>query len=102
MPWVPVEIRNLRLIAKSKGQKIQMEKIETSETADPSKALKQKRQCCFNGSYKETNIYDAEKLKAGNVISGNAIIEHPLTTTVIPHGWELTVDEYGNFIVRRV
>ena len=28
MPWVPVEIRNLRLIAKSKGQKIKMGTIE--------------------------------------------------------------------------
>ena len=102
MPWVPVEIRNLRLIAKSKGQKIQVEKIEKSETTDASKALKKKRQCCFNGKYKETIIYDAEKLKAGHVISGNAIIEHPLTTTVVPEGWQCTVDEYGNFIVRRI
>ena len=70
MPWVPVEVRNLRLIAKSKGQKIQMEKIETTETADASGALKPTRLCRFNGSYKETNIYDAAKLKAGNVISG--------------------------------
>ncbi len=101
MPWVPVEIRNLRLIAKSKGQKIKMEKIETG-TADASGAQKPKRECCFNGSYKETNIYDAKKLKAGNVISGNAIIEHPLTTTVIPEGWQCTVDEYGDFIVRRI
>jgi N-methylhydantoinase A len=101
MPWVPVELRNLRLIAKSKGQKIQMATIE-SGTADASAALKPKRQCCFNGSYKETNIYDHEKLKAGNVISGNAIIEHPLTTTVVPEGWQCTVDQYGNFIVRRI
>ncbi|OPY74859.1 MAG: Acetophenone carboxylase gamma subunit [Syntrophorhabdus sp. PtaU1.Bin050] len=100
MPWVPVELRNLRLIAKSKGQKIQMATIE-SGTADASAALKPKRLCCFNGSYKETNIYDAEKLKAGNVIPGTAIIEHPLTTTVVPEGWQCTVDQYGNFIVRR-
>ncbi len=101
MPWVPVEIRNLRLIAKSKGQKIQVEKIEAG-TADASRALKPKRLACFNGKYQETNIYDAEKLKAGNVISATAIIEHPLTTTVIPEGWQCTVDEYGNYIVRRI
>ena len=101
MPWVPVEIRNLRLIAKSKGQKIKMETIEAG-SADASSALKPKRQCCFNGSYKDTNIYDAEKLKAGNVITGSAVIEHPLTTTVLPEGWECTVDAYGNFIVRRI
>lgn len=78
-----------------------MAKVEKG-TADASNAMKPKRQCCFNGNFHETNIYDAEKLKAGNVISGNAIIEHPLTTTVIPEGWQCTVDEYGNFIVRRI
>jgi N-methylhydantoinase A len=101
MPWVPGEIRNLRLIAKFMGQKIKMETIESGD-ADASRAVKGKRQCCFNGGYKETNVYDAQKLKAGNVILGNAIIEHPLTTTVIPLGWQCTVDEYGNYIVRRI
>lgn len=101
IPWVPVELRNLRLIAKSKGQKVNMATIETG-TADASEAIKPKRRCCFNGNYRETNIYDAEKLKARNVISGAAIIEHPLTTTVIPEGWECTVDVYGNYIARRI
>lgn len=101
LPWVPVEFRNLRLIAKSKGQKIKMATIEAG-TTDASAALKPKRPCCFNGAYKETNIYDAEKLQAGNVIAGNAIIEHPLTTTVVPEGWEVTVDGYGNYIARRI
>ena len=101
MPWVPVEIRNLRLIAKSKGQKIKMGTVEAGG-ADASAALKPARQCCFNGSYHETNIYDAEKLKAGNVISGPTVIEHPLTTLVVPEGWECTVDQYGNFIARRI
>ncbi len=101
MPWVPVEIRNLRLIGKSKGQKIKMETIETGGV-DASGALKPKRPCYFGGSCKEANIYDAEKLKAGNVISGNAIIEHPLTTTVIPERWQCTIDEYGNYMMRRM
>lgn len=100
LPWVPVEFRNLRLIAKSKGQKINMAKIEAG-TAEAHEALKPKRLCYFNGQYRETNIYDAEKLKAGNVISGPAIIEHPLTTTVIPEQWQCSVDGYGNYIARR-
>jgi N-methylhydantoinase A len=101
LPWVPVEIRNLRLIGKSKGQKIKVGKIETG-TADASKALKPKRQCYFGGSHRETQIYDGDKLKAGNVISGNAIIEEPLTTVVIPQGWQCNIDEYGNYIIRRI
>jgi N-methylhydantoinase A len=91
----------LRLIGKSKGQKIKVGKIETG-TADASKALKPKRQCYFGGSHRETQIYDGDKLKAGNVISGNAIIEEPLTTVVIPQGWQCNIDEYGNYIIRRI
>ena len=101
MPWVPVELRNLRLIAKSKGQKIRMGTIENGG-GDVSAALKRKRSCCFNGGYKETNIYDAEKFRAGQVVPGPAVIEHPLTTTVVPEGWQCAVDEYGNYIARRI
>jgi len=101
MPWVPVELRNLRLIAKSKGTKIQMATIGNGG-GDIAAALKRTRPCCFNGSYKETNIYDAEKFRAGNVVSGPAVIEHPLTTTVVPEGWQCAVDQYGNYIARRI
>ena len=102
MPWVPVELRNLRLISKSKGQKIQMATIRNGGGADVSGALKRTRFCCFNGGYKETNIYDAEKFRAGHMVSGPAVIEHPLTTTVVPEGWQCIVDEYGNYIARRI
>ncbi|MHB1342835.1 MAG: hydantoinase/oxoprolinase family protein [Thermoleophilia bacterium] len=101
LPWVPVEFRNLRVICKSKGAKIVMEEIEAG-TPDPSGAVKTTRQCYFDGEYRDTPIYDAEKLKAGNVIKRAAIIEHPLTTTVIPGGWELTIDTYGNFLGERI
>ncbi len=101
LPWVTVELRNLRLICKAKGKKINMPTIEAG-TTDASGALKPKRLCYFNGKPQETRIYDGEKLKAGNVISGTAIIEEPLTTTVIPEGGECTVDVYGNYIARRI
>ena len=101
LPWVPVEFRNLRLIAKSKGKKIKMKTIDAGD-ADASAALKRSRQCSFNGTFRETNIYDAKKFKAGNVVTGPAIVEHPLTTTVIPEGWECKIDEYGDYIARRM
>ena len=100
LPWVPVEFRNLRLICKSKGVTINMAKIEAGGV-DPAAAIKTRRQCYFNGQYRDTDIYDADKLKAGNSITGPAIIEHALTTTVIPEGWDLSVDEYGNYMGRR-
>jgi N-methylhydantoinase A/oxoprolinase/acetone carboxylase beta subunit len=83
LSWVPVEIRNLRLIVRVKSKKPELVKIPGG-TKDPAKALKRTRKCLFNGSFTETPVYDSEKLKSGNIIKGPAIIEVPTTTAVIP------------------
>jgi N-methylhydantoinase A len=100
LPWVPIEIRVLRLVAKVKGQKIDLIRIPKG-TKDPSKAIKRKRKCFFEGKYTETMVYDSEKLKAGNVISGPAIIEVPTTTAVIPRNFLCKVDDFNNYIITR-
>ncbi|MBW1802578.1 MAG: hydantoinase/oxoprolinase family protein [Deltaproteobacteria bacterium] len=71
--------------------------------ADPSAALKRQRQVYFKelGGFTETPCYDSDRLQHGNVIVGPAIVEDTKTTVVVPKGAELTVDAYGNFIIRR-
>jgi N-methylhydantoinase A len=98
LPWVPVEMRVLRLVVKIKGQKIKLTRLPKG-TADPTEALKRKRPCFFEGSFVETPIYNGEKLKAGNIITGPAIIEVPTTTAVIPRNFQCKVDDYNNFII---
>ena len=100
LSWVPIEIRNLRLVARVKREKLNLVKIPRG-TKDPSKAFKRTRKCLFNGNYVETPVYDSEKLKAGNIIPGPAIIEVPTTTTVIPHNFQCKVDDYNNYIITR-
>jgi N-methylhydantoinase A len=100
LPWVPVEVQNLRLTAKIKSQKIPIKKLNPG-TIDPSGALLTRRLCYFDHNFIETPIYNGADLKAGNIIPGNAIIEEPTTTTVIPSGHVCTVDEYGNYIIMR-
>jgi N-methylhydantoinase A len=100
MPWVPIEFRNLRLIARVGVKKIHLQKIAAG-TKNPSAARKRTRPCCFDGSFIDTPIYDSSRLKAGNVIPGPAIVEEPLTTVVIPPGFQCDIDEYGNYIMRR-
>lgn len=100
LPWVPAEFRNLRLIAKVKGRKIQMERVEAGG-ADPSAAAKAARDCYFGSGFRPTPIYDGEKLRAGNVVSGPAVIEESLTTLVVPENFRCKVDEYGNYIAER-
>jgi N-methylhydantoinase A len=100
LPWVPIEIRVLRLVAKVKGQKIDLIRIPKG-AKDPSKAFKRMRKCFFEGKYIETTVYDSEKLKAGNMISGPAIIEVPTTTAVIPRNFQCKVDDFNNYIITR-
>ncbi len=100
LSWVPIEIRNLRIIARLKGEKLDLVKISKG-TNDPSKALKRTRKCLFSGDYIETPVYDSEKLKANNSIFGPAIIEVPTTTVVIPHNYQCQVDDYNNYIITR-
>jgi N-methylhydantoinase A len=100
LPWVPIEIINLRITAKLKSQKIPITRIAAG-TKDPSMALIKRKHCYFDGKIVETPIYDGLKLKADNTIPGNAIIEETTTTTVIPAGNVCTVDDYGNYIVVR-
>jgi len=98
LPWVQVEIINLRLTAKIKTKKIPVTKTEAGNH-DPSEALIKHNQCYFSNQYIKTPIYNGQKLKSGNVIMGNAIIEEPTTTTVIPNGYICKVDVYGNYVV---
>ena len=96
-----VELRSLRIIAKVKKKADIAIKEVKPGIKDPSKALKRKRACFFDGGFVQTPVYDSEKLKAGNVIAGPAIIEVPTTTAVIPKSWSCRVDNRGNYIVRR-
>jgi N-methylhydantoinase A len=100
MPWVPIDLRTLRLIAKVAVQKIEVKRIATG-TKDASEALKRKRLCFFNGGYVETPVYDSSRLKYGSVIPGPAVVEEPVTTLVVPEGFHCRIDEYGNYILKR-
>jgi N-methylhydantoinase A len=100
LPWVPVEFRNLRLIAKVNVKKTKMKKIAKG-SKDSSWALKRKRPCFSNGKFVNTPVYDSSRLKPGNLITGPAIVEEPTTTVVIPKGFDCTLDEYENYVIRR-
>ena len=70
-------------------------------SADPRPALKRQRTCRFNGRDVKTPVYDGEKVLAGNVIPGPAVIEETTTTVVIPEAYVCSVDKYKNYILTR-
>ena len=48
-----------------------------------------------------TPVYDSRILRAGNVISGPAIIEEATTTVVVPRAYRCTVDKYRSYLLTR-
>ena len=69
---------------------------------DVSIALKGTREVYFDeqGGILETPVYSRESLNAGIVFNGPGIIEEPDSTTVIPPGWVVEVDNFGNLTLK--
>jgi N-methylhydantoinase A len=101
-PDLPSVIAILKLQAIGMRPPVEMD-TQPASLKDTSAALKRKRQVFFKemGGFIQTPCYDANRLKHGNVITGPAIVEETKTTVVVPKGAELTIDPYGNYIIRR-
>ncbi len=99
---MPVTIETVKLHAVAKRRSLKMDS-EPLSGEDASAALKRNRQVYFDQKegFTDTPCYDSERLRHGNVIVGPAIIEGTKTTVVIPRGYRLQVDAYGNYTMRR-
>ncbi len=98
LPWVPLEMINLRVTAKINSEKLPIPHRDMA-TADPSQALLGTKECYFDHERVPVPIYDGEKLEPGSVIRGAAIIQEPTVTTVIPTRSVCSVDAYGNYVI---
>jgi len=68
---------------------------------DSSKAVKGRRSAYFEeqGGFVDTPVYAGDKLGYGMIISGPAIIEDELTTTVVIPGSKITVNNVGSYLM---
>ena len=67
---------------------------------DPSEALVKKSTVFVDGNDQEASLYDRSKLKAGNCITGPAVVTEMDSTTVILPDHVGKVDKFGNIIIR--
>lgn len=90
----------VRVIGKTPKGKLEKRKLEG---ADASHARKGRRPAFFpyHGSFLETEIYDGDALKPGNLIPGPAILEMTGTTVVVSPGYQARVDPYLNIFLER-
>ncbi len=94
-----VEIVNIRLRAIGSPEKPVFEKIERASSESIDNAIIGEKNVIFSGDYKITKIVDRDKLLAGNVFEGPAIVVEYSSTIVIPPNCKATVDDFGNLIV---
>jgi N-methylhydantoinase A len=94
-----VELITFRLRARIPRTSLHAEEVETGGT-DASAAKTGERRVHL--ARRETvPLYQRDRLRAGNVILGPAIVEQVDTTTLIQEGWLATVDRSGTLVLTR-
>ncbi len=104
----PVEWVNLRVTGVGPIVRPELREI-ASATKDPAiigvdtRALGGTRQVCFDAAdgYLSTGLYWRPELRAGDVITGPAIIEEFGSTVPVHPGFTVRVDAYGNLVITR-
>jgi N-methylhydantoinase A len=93
----PLEFMKFGLTAIGQLPRVQLARMrpEAKESA-----LKGQREAYFeeNKGFTSTSILDGAKMRPGDVLKGPCIVEEKLTTIVIPPGFQMQVDEYGNYV----
>lgn len=88
------QIYELGVIAKTPKSKPKLQKRPMEGPTPSEKARKKGRQTYFGGKWYDTSIWEMDELRAGNVIEGPAVVEHSMTTLVIPPDGRARLDEY--------
>ncbi len=60
-------------------------------------ALRVRRPAFFDGRFVDTPVYDGERIGAGHVIEGPAIVEERFTTIVVHPGQRAELDDFGSY-----
>jgi N-methylhydantoinase A len=99
-PESPNEFVTLSVSTIGPIPKSQLYEIEKG-SASPISAFKKNRRVYFEEyqDYVDCPTFERSRLKAGNEITGPAIIEQMDTTTVVPPDQNVKVDNYGNIII---
>jgi N-methylhydantoinase A/oxoprolinase/acetone carboxylase beta subunit len=94
----PVEVVNLRVRAVGLTEKPRLPEVEVGGK-DPRRGRIDDRPMRFDGAVFRAPVYAREKLAAGNVISGPALILDYESTAVLPPDRLGRVDHHGNLII---
>lgn len=96
----PVEMVSVRLSAVGETDK-PPQVDEPRDGEDASHALKGRRAVFQpeDGDFRETPVYDGDRLRHGNRLEGPAIVERVTTTIFVPAGFAVSVDALGGCVL---
>ncbi len=83
-PEVGYQITEVYVEAVAKTVKPLIPSYSLQGKVPPKKAHKGQRQAYMDGKWQDFDLWEMDSLDAGNRIDGPAIIEHPMTTLIIP------------------
>ncbi|MDQ7055717.1 MAG: hydantoinase/oxoprolinase family protein [Persephonella sp.] len=94
-----IEVVNIRLRVIGVTEKPEIEKIKEGRNIPSEDAVIGRKEVIFDRKSYNTPVFLREKLLAGNIIKGPAVIVEYSSTTVLPPDSRLKVDTYGNLII---
>jgi N-methylhydantoinase A len=99
-----VEIVNLRVRATGVTEKPGLRKIaaaaEGAKAATSAMAsLRGTIECVLDGRRRRAAWIARDELRGGDSLSGPAVISEYSATTLVPHGWNVRVDAYGQILL---
>lgn len=94
-PKVGWSITEVGVAARIATPKPKFTRHRLGSSRPPSAADKGTRPVYRDGRWNEARIWEMDGLLPGNVIEGLAIVEHSMTTLVVPPGWRVSVDQWG-------
>jgi N-methylhydantoinase A len=95
----PVEIVNLRVEATGLMDRITLPEIEPAASGSRPQPHAMRRAALEGATLTDVAVYRRDRLRAGEVVGGPAIIDQLDCTTVVLAGQVAAVDRFGNLII---
>jgi N-methylhydantoinase A len=93
-----VMISALRVRSRALLSKPTLRKVASSSATLKSSGT---RQAYFGNGFVKAKLFDGPSIRAGQTVTGPAIIEEPFTTVVVPPKWKVKLDKLGNYIAAK-
>lgn len=94
-----VEVVSTRIRALVELDKYRPTPVGAQRTLADQGAARGARQIYLGGTWLSASIVARTQLQPGDEVPGPAIVEQPDTTTLVPAGWTLRCDDFGNLDV---